>query len=982
MHMTRILGILSLCLLLSPAACAQESQARTRESFNKDWRFERFGLMPDGSRRAEPGAATWMLSATASSEEIARGNVAQNAIDQDSATRWCADGNSPRQWLRVDFPAPQSLGAAEIMWESPDLPYGFALEGSRDRTSWDLLFDGKNPLDRHRVPLSGTYSSIRLKVTSLPAGKWASISEIRFFDSQSRPINNQKNSHASVTPENPAYVDSSWRKLDVPHDWGIEGPFRQDLENDTGKLPWRGIGWYRKHFSVPAQDSGKRLFVDFDGAMANAKVWLNGRYVGTWPYGYNSFRMDVTPFVQWGEENVLAVRLDTEKWGSRWYPGAGIYRNVWLVKTSPVHVAQYGVQITTPVITEEKGEAHFVVTVDNQDARDAAITAQTDIYETDSDGKVGKKVASTARSEKKLAAGSSASLELTASVSQPRRWDITSPQRYLARTVVSAGSKVVDSYDQMFGFRTIEFTAEDGFHLNGRRVQINGTCNHHDLGPLGAAVNVRAMERQLEILKQFGCNALRTSHNPAAPEWIELADRMGFLVLEEAFDCWKIGKSAHDYGSLFDEWHKKDLEAMVRRDYNHPCIIMWSAGNEIMEQNDDRIISSLRDIIRSVDPTRPVTAGCNNGDAAVNGFQKGVDVFGYNYNTWNYDRAVKHPGNDRMPFYSSESSSTWSSRGEYFFPIKRGAASQVNFQTSSYDVDFPAWATLPEQQFDVLAKYPRFAGEFVWTGFDYIGEPTPYNNDTTNLLNFSDPIQKAAMQQELERLGKMEVPSALSYFGIVDLCGFAKDRFYQYQARWRPDLPVAHIFPHWNWPERVGQVTPVHVYTSGDAAELFLNGRSLGKKQRIKMFDQRLRWDEVVYEPGELKVVAYRNGKQWATDTVKTTGAPAKVLLKADRNTIAADGADLSYVTVTIADQEGLMVPRSHNLVTFDITGPGQIVAVANGDSTSHEPFQARERRAYNGLCLVIVRSTGRGQFKIRATSEGLAGEEIAIAGK
>jgi beta-galactosidase len=984
MNLEKIASFVLLSLPLCAAGWAGDAAMRTRDSFNKDWRFDRFGAMPDGSKRTEPGASGWTFSVSASSEESGKGNVAQNALDGDSNTRWCANGDSPQQWLRVDFNKAQNLGGAEIDWEDPSAEYGFAVEGSTDGKKWTELATGKNGAAEKRVKLSGSYASVRVKITSLPAGKWASIAEVRLFDAAGQPIKNQKTEASRTTPEIATYDDSAWRKLDVPHDWGIEGPFRADLPNDTGKLPWKGIGWYRKHFKVATEDQGKRIFIDFDGAMANSKVWLNGQYAGGWPYGYNSFRVELTPFVKFGEENVMAVRLDTEQWGSRWYPGAGIYRNVWLVKTQPVHVAQYGVYITTPVVTDEKGDAKFVVTLDNQDAKDATASVQTDIYETDKDGKPGKKVASTAKQEKQLASNASGTLELTASVSKPKRWDITSPIRYLARTVVTAGGKEVDTYDQMFGFRTIEFTTENGFLLNGKHVPLNGTCNHHDLGSLGAAINMRAMERQLEVLKEMGCNALRTSHNPCAPEWVELADRMGFVVLEEAFDCWKAGKTGNDYSKIFDAWHKRDLEAMVRRDYNHPSIIMWSTGNEIIEQNDDKMVSMLRDIIHAVDPTRPVTAGCNNGNASVNGFQNGVDVFGLNYNTWNYDKAVKHPGNEKKPFYSSESSSTWSSRGEYFWPIKRGAPSQVNFQTSSYDVDFPGWATLPEQQFEALDKHAAFAGEFVWTGFDYIGEPTPYNNDATNLLNFSDPAQKAAMQAEMDKLGKLEVPSAISYFGIVDLCGFKKDRFYHYQARWRPDLPVAHIFPHWNWPDRVGQVTPVHVYTSGDEAELFLNGKSLGKKQRTKKFDQRLRWDDVVYEAGELKVVAYKDGKEWAKDSVKTTGEAAKVLLKADRDKITADGFDLSYITVTIADKEGLMVPRSKNLVKFEVSGPGEVVAVGNGDSTSHESFQAKERKAYNGLCLVIVRSKPgqTGAFKVKAVSEGLTSAEISVTGK
>ena len=448
---------------------------------------------------------------------------------------------------------------------------------------------------------------------------------------------------------------------------------------------------------------------------------------------------------------------------------------------------------------------------------------------------------------------------------------------------------------------------------------------------------------------------------------------MGFLVMVESFDCWRRGKTAGDYSRLFDAWHARDLQAMVRRERNHPSVIMWSIGNEIYEQNGPGLAKELRDIVHAEDPTRPVTAGCNNPSAGMNGFQTAVNVFGLNYHPRDYKRLLDYPGNEQKPMHTSESSSCVSSRGEYFFPVKRGKASEVDYQVSSYDVDAPPWAQPPDEVFDALDRNPAFFGEFVWTGFDYLGEPTPYNNDVTNLLNFSDPEKRAAMKAQLDALGKLKVPSASSYFGIVDLCGFKKDRFYIYQARWRPDLPMAHILPHWNWPERVGQVTPVHLYTSGDEAELFLNGKSLGRKKR-GLYEYRLRWDDVVYEPGELTAVAYRQGKEWAKDRVKTTGPAAQLLLNVDRPNIRADGLDLAFVTVAVADAAGDTVPRSGNLVEFEIDGPGEIVAVANGDAASHEPFQARKRSAFNGLCQVILkgRSGQSGPITLRARSSGL----------
>jgi beta-galactosidase len=948
---TKLAVVICVGLLASTTLAAAE---RSRESFNRGWQFARFGPMPDRTTLPEPGGETWSITATASSEETEKGNLAQMAIDGDPSTRWCAAGANPNQWLQLDLGAAQQVSRAEVAWEYPDLKYQFVIEAGVDGKAW------------HALPAAARY--VRIRTTAIPNQKWASIWEVRLFDGAGKPIENRRSS-AGGSPQAADFDDSSWRKLDVPHDWGVEGPFRDDLANDTGKLPWKGIGWYRKHFTVPASDQGRRIFVDFDGAMANAKVWLNGEYVGTWPYGYAAFRLDLTPHIKFGAENVLAVRLDTVKWGSRWYPGAGLYRNVWLVKTAPVHVGQWGVYITTP----KPGEAKIAVTVDNQGDKPVTVQVKTEILDT-------AKVAETAPATKELAAGASGTLELTASVPNPKLWDLATPNLYVARTTVSVDGKIVDTADETFGFRTIEFTAREGFKLNGRRVPLYGTCNHHDLGPLGAAFNTRAMERQLEILRDMGDNALRTSHNMPATELVELADRMGFVVMVEAFDCWRSGKTANDYSRLFNEWHEKDLKAMVRHFRNHPSVILWSTGNEIHEQNGPQLARPLSDIVRSEDPTRPVTAGCNNASAGTNGFQTAVDVFGLNYHTTIFAKLLNHPGNENKPMHSSESSSCISSRGEYFFPVKRGSDSRVNFQVSSYDVDAPGWAQPPDEEFAALDKNPAFLGEFVWTGFDYIGEPTPYNADSTNLLNFSDPAERARMQKELQDLGKMKVPSASSYFGILDLCGFKKDRFYIYQARWRPDLPMAHILPHWNWPERVGQVTPVHVYTSGDEAELFLNGKSLGRKSKGQ-FDYRLRWDDVVYEAGQLHVVAYRKDQKWAEDTVKTTGAPAKLLLAVDRTKIKADGADLAYVTVTVADKEGLLVPRSHNLVAFEIEGPGEIAAVGNGDAASHEPFQAPQRKAYNGLCLAIVRAKAGepGIIKLKAASAGLTGSEIQI---
>jgi beta-galactosidase len=775
-----------------------------------------------------------------------------------------------------------------------------------------------------------------------------------------------------------AYDDAGWRKLNLPHDWGIEGPFRVDLEGSTGKLPWRGIGWYRKHFTVEKADEGKRVFVDFDGAMANAKVWCNGNYAGTWPYGYNSFRMDLTPFLKFGQENVLAVRLDTEQWDSRWYPGAGIYRHVWLVKTQPVHVGHWGTYVTTPEVTDAEATVKLAVTVDNQSLAPASARVRTDIYELGKDDKPGVKVASTEESAAEIVAGSSNTVVQQARVTRPKRWDIITPNRYLARTVISVGGKVTDSYDTPFGIRTLEFTARDGFKLNGRRVEVMGTCNHNDLGALGVALNNRALERQLEILKSMGCNALRTSHNPPAPELLDLADKMGFLVWDEAFDCWAQGKRPKDYCLLYKDWNVKDLQAMVHRDRNHPAVFIWSIGNEVMEQQNTEMTKHLADTVRAEDSTRPVSNGYNDPDGGrASGAVVVLDIMGVNYNFGLQDRWDKDPRYANKPTIGSETSSCVSSRGEYFF-----GENNEDWQVSSYDNKWPAWGCSPDTQFRTLARWPHLLGEFVWTGFDYLGEPTPYNSDETNLMNFrNDPAKRAELEKELERLAKSSAPSRSSYFGILDLAGFPKDRFYSYQAHWRPELPMAHLFPHWNWPERVGQKVPVHLYTSGDEAELFLNGKSLGRKSKKPGEDFRMVWDDVVYQPGELKVVAYKGGKEWATDVVKTTGTAAKLDLTADRGVIRNDGIDLSFITVRVADKEGTTVPRSKNPVKFEVSGPGEVVAVDNGDATSFEPFQASQIKAYNGLCLVIVRAKAgeKGEFTVKATSDGLAPASVVV---
>lgn len=551
-----------------------------------------------------------------------------------------------------------------------------------------------------------------------------------------------------------SFNDSCWKQLDLPHDWAVEGPFRTDLEGFTGKLPWRGIGWYRKHFKVDKTDIGKRFYLDFDGAMAHAEVWLNGKKVGGHPYGYTSFRVDLTPQLSFEGENVVAVRLNTENIGSRWYPGAGIYRHVRLVKTSPVHVDHWGVFVTTPSISDVEAEALVHVQVRNHLSVPVKGHYSVSVYELYADNQTGRKVASSSHVRLDLPANATAQDSVSLRILSPKRWSLEATNRYLARVKVDDGKYLVDTYEVPFGFRTIQFTHDNGFLLNGKRVQIQGTCNHHDLGALGTAINMVALERQLKILKSFGCNALRTSHNIPAPELLELADKMGFLVMDEAFDCWREGKQSGDYGSLFDEWHEKDLKALVCRDRNHPSVILWSTGNEVSEQYHPElgIARHLTEVVHRYDKTRPVTFGASYpSKSAMNGTELQVDVHGMNYAAGVYGgpdfygEFLNKEGHEHLSGFSSESSSTMSSRGEYF-PRK--------FHVSSYDLNEPGWGGLPDQEFAALDRYPAICGEFVWTGFDYLGEPTPFNSDKTVLLNHAAAVSKEELKKQEGELKK------------------------------------------------------------------------------------------------------------------------------------------------------------------------------------------------------------------------------------
>lgn len=771
----------------------------------------------------------------------------------------------------------------------------------------------------------------------------------------------------------PDFDDSGWEDVNVPHDWAIQGPF--DKNNDrqvtkviedgeerlaerigrTGCLPHVGQGWYRKSFSVRGGHRGKRLFIECDGIMANSEVYLNGEFVGAWPYGYASFCFELTEHIQFDDENVLAVRVDVKPNASRWYPGAGIYRNVRLVIVNPVHVAHWGTYITTPEISDSRATARVQTDIQNQSGRAGDVKLKTEIMDP-----LGRLVAAASSQEHIV---SSTTFEQTFCVDDPMLWSNNTPHLYKAVSSVIVSDKIVDHYETTFGIREIRFDPNEGFLLNGQRLRLNGVCMHHDLGPLGAAVNRRAIERQWEILTEMGCNALRTSHNPHAPEVLETCDRMGILVIDEAFDEWRWAKCENGYNSLFDEWAERDLRAMIKRDRNHPSVIMWSIGNEIREQGQEdggaEVAQFLTDICHDEDPTRPTTAGFNRPDEAIkNGLADAVDIPGLNYRHFKYEEY--HRDHPDWVLYGSETASTVSTRGEYHFPMQREEGDEAKRETqqvSSYDLASPEWGYLPDDEFAAQDACPFIFGEFVWTGFDYLGEPTPYNR---------------------------EWPSRSSYFGIVDLCGLPKDRYYLYRSKWS-EKATLHLLPHWNWEGREGEITPVYCYTNFDAAELFLNGKSLGvrRKERDSTHKRyRIVWDDVKYEPGTLRVVALDSeGNPAVEKEVRTAGSPAQIELLPDRTEITADGQDLSYITVKVTDAEGNLCPLADNLVHFDLEGPGKIAAVGNGDATSTEPFVAPHRKAFHGMCMLILCSDAgaTGRIRVTAASEGLRGASALV---
>jgi len=808
--------------------------------------------------------------------------------------------------------------------------------------------------------------------------------------------------------------DSLWEKVKIPHDWAIGGAF--DRNNDlqylaiiedgerkaadhtgrTGGLPHVGIAWYKKKLDIPAAWEGKRIYIEFDGIMSHSTIYINGWVVGGRPYGYSSFYIDITAHLQFGGTNTLLVRVDNKPCASRWYPGAGIYRHVRLVVVDPVHVTPWGVSITTPVITKDEALVDIEVKVadwtspadrtenagenhagqaDRTEQADRDITILFTVLDP-ADEVVGREREQVVRAEKQpTSSGSLYTCRRQIKVSRPELWSVENPQLYKAVIEIEVNGAAVDRYEVPFGIRSLRFDAREGFFLNDVHLKLKGVCMHHDLGALGTAINRCALQRQLQILKEMGCNAIRTSHNPPAPELLELCDTMGFLVIDEAFDEWRVKKVDNGYHILFDEWAERDLRDMIRRDRNHPCIIMWSIGNEVGDQRWEHGAETARfltQICHEEDPTRPVTAGFNQIDAAIqNGLAAAVDIPGWNYGC---DRYIElHEKYPDWIMYGSETDSCISSRGEYYLPVAdERDVLRPSLHCNSYDTSSPSWGYPPDFEFAAQDVCPFILGQFTWTGFDYLGEPTPY---------------------------KTEWPSRSSYFGIVDLCGIPKDRYYLYRSRWSPK-PTLHLLPHWNWEGREGEIIPVHCYTNFPAAELFLNGKSLGVQRKmpvaagaegsegLKLIKRnnnqtdlgwpytcfRLMWP-VPYEPGTLRVVAYdETGQAVMSHQIETAGAPARIELVPDRMEIKADGEELCFITAQVVDTRGNLCPHALHRVAFRLEGPAVVVVVDNGDQTGLEPFKSHTCRFFNGRCLVIVQALEdkTGRVTVRASAEGL----------
>lgn len=787
----------------------------------------------------------------------------------------------------------------------------------------------------------------------------------------------------------PAFDDSQWRSVTVPHDWAIYGPFSsqndkqhvaisQDGQKEamehagrTGGLPFVGVGWYRTTLDIPQFTSGKKAFILFDGAMSHAQVYINGKKVGYWPYGYNSFWFDITPYIQAGQSNTLAVRLENMPESSRWYPGAGLYRNVHVVVTEDAYIPIWGTYITTPQVNDKFARVRVETKVNLPEQADPSqYRIKTILCKPD-----GSLLQEKVQPLTDIVYNKDVMVQEFI-VEDPELWSPEHPTLYTAVSNIYKGNdQLKDEYTTRFGIRSIEIIPDKGFFLNGQRTVFKGVCNHHDLGPLGAAVNDAAIRRQIRMLKDMGCNAIRTSHNMPAPELVRACDEMGIMLMAESFDEWDKAKCANGYHTLFDEWAEKDLTNLIHHYRNNPSVVMWCIGNEVPTQWDEggcKTARFLQDICHREDPTRPVTQGMDAPDAVVNNnFAAVMDVPGFNYRPFRYQtNYAKLP---QQVILGSETASTVSSRGVYKFPVERKAmAVYDDHQSSSYDVEHCSWSNLPEDDFIQHEDLPYCMGEFVWTGFDYLGEPTPYYTNW---------------------------PSHSSLFGIIDLAGIPKDRYYLYRSHWNKDEKTLHILPHWNWEGREGEVTPVFVYTNYPSAELFINGKSQGKRTKDlsveidssyteaaqKSFERqkryRLMWMDTKYEPGTVKVVAYdENGKAVDEAEIHTAGKPHHIVLTADRDQLQADGKDLSFINVKIVDKDGNFCPNETRQIKFKVKGAGTFRAVANGNSVSLESFQEPQMKLFSGQLTAIVQSAEEvGTITFEASAPGVKSAKLTL---
>ena len=777
----------------------------------------------------------------------------------------------------------------------------------------------------------------------------------------------------------PGYDDSGWESVSVPHDWAITGPFsiENDLQNvqivqnmetkaslktgRTGGLPYVGVGWYRTGFNVP---EGMKAELLFDGAMSEARVYVNGHEVCFWPYGYSPFHCDVTPYLDKSGSNVLAVRLENLPFSSRWYPGAGLYRNVHLVCTSAkAHIPVWGTFVSTPSVHKDMASVSLAISLQS-DKENIDIEYATDVFSPD-----GEKVASR-RSVALYHDGDSHVQKFL--VKKPKLWSPEHPHLYKALTRILVDGMVTDEYETRFGIRSVEFIPEKGFYLNGEHRKFKGVCNHHDLGPLGAAVSVPALRHQLTMLKDMGCDAVRTSHNTPAPELVSLCDEMGFMMMVEPFDEWDDAKCRNGYHRHFDEWAERDMISMLHAFRNSPSVIMWSIGNEVPSQctaDGYKTAAFLQSICHREDPTRPVTCGMDQVNCVLsNGFAAQLDIPGINYRTFRYKDCY-----GQLPqglVLGSETASTVSSRGTYHFPVEKAfSVKHEDHQSSGYDMEACNWSNIPDVDLALAEDYPWTLGQFVWTGFDYLGEPSPYDTDAW--------------------------PNHSSMFGIIDLASIPKDRYWLYRSVWNTESPTLHIVPHWTWPGREGQVTPVYVYTSWPEAELFVNGVSQGRRSKMSpsapcegLQDEavegryRLMWDDVVYRKGEIRVVAYdADGNVAASESVRTAGKPYALRLECDRDSIARDGEDLAYVTVSVVDKDGNTVPSDTREVFASVSGAGEFRAIANGDPCSLELFHLPHMHLFAGKLTVIVRSRAdaEGSICLKVNAKGVKSAELEL---